>query len=217
MTQLEAIQARHSVRKYMDKPIPQDLIEALDAEISACNRESGLHMQLITGEEKAFGGMLGFSRVKNYIALVGGNTADFDEKSGYYGERIALTAQMLGLNTCWAAMSYSKRKCSAVVAKDEKLGCAIAVGFGATQGKPHRSKPMNAVCKTAEDIPGWFQAGVEAALLAPTAVNQQRFLFTLTGNTVKAETTGGPCCKIDLGIVKYHFEVGAGKERFHWA
>lgn len=26
----------------------------------------------------------------------------------------------------------------------------------------------------------------------------------------------GFCTKIDLGIVKYHFEIGAGKENFEW-
>ena len=59
--------------------------------------------------------------------------------------------------------------------------------------------------------------GVEAALLAPTAVNQQKFYLTLDGNKVKAKAGLGPCAKMDLGIVKYHFELGAGKENFEWA
>jgi len=58
---------------------------------------------------------------------------------------------------------------------------------------------------------------VEAALLAPTAVNQQKFRFTLSDRTVKAEATGGFSSRVDLGIVKYHFERGAGTEHFRWA
>lgn len=58
---------------------------------------------------------------------------------------------------------------------------------------------------------------MEAALLAPTAVNQQKFHFTLRDGCVsaKAGLIGG-CLKIDLGIVKCHFELGAGKENFRW-
>ena len=63
---------------------------------------------------------------------------------------------------------------------------------------------------------------MEAALLAPTAVNQQKFKFILLdGNKVKAETTfsltGKSYLYYDLGIVKCHFEIGAGKENFEWA
>ena len=68
------------------------------------------------------------------------------------------------------------------------------------------------------DAPEWFKQGVEMALLAPTAVNQQKFRFELDGNTVMARAgLIGTCLKIDLGIVKCHFELGAGKENFVWA
>ena len=58
---------------------------------------------------------------------------------------------------------------------------------------------------------------IEAALLAPTAVNQQKFKFILhDGNKVEAKSFFSPWgyTHVDLGIVKYHFEVGAGKESF---
>ena len=66
--------------------------------------------------------------------------------------------------------------------------------------------------------PDWYKDGVEAALLAPTAMNQQKFKLTLTDGKVRAESgLLGPCLKIDLGIVKCHFEIAAGKENFEWA
>ena len=68
-----------------------------------------------------------------------------------------------------------------------------------------------------QNPPAWFRAGVEAALLAPTAINQQKFRFELVGEReVRAVQTGGFCRGLDLGIVKYHFECGAGKENFTW-
>ena len=66
---------------------------------------------------------------------------DLDEKCGYWGEKIALYVQTLGMNTCWVAMTYSKRKAHFTIEAGEKLCLVIAVGYGLTQGIPHKSKP----------------------------------------------------------------------------
>lgn len=217
----EAMRMRHSVRRYTDKKIEGDVLAELKAEIEACNRESGLNIQLITDEPEAFTGMMAhygsFSGVQNYIAIVGKKGEDLQEKAGYYGERIVLKAQMLGLNTCWVALTFSKRKAKYKVGKGEKLVCVISVGYGETNGKPHKNKLIDSLCKFYGDMPAWFMDGVQAAMLAPTATNQQKFCFTLLdGGKVKAEETGGFYSKVDLGIVKYHFEIGAGKENFEF-
>ncbi|MGM9670227.1 MAG: nitroreductase family protein [Oscillospiraceae bacterium] len=221
MTILEAMESRHAVRSYLDKPIPADVLAALRTEVEACNAESGLHIQLVTDEPQAFDGFMAhygkFSGVKNYFALVGKKGAGLDEALGYYGERLVLQAQMLGLNTCWVAMSFSKSKCGAVIDAGEKLVIVIPVGYGTTQGAAHKSKPMEQLCSVSGAMPDWFRAGMEAAMLAPTAMNQQKFLFTLQDGAVQAKATGGFYSKVDLGIVKYHFEQAAGKETFRWA
>lgn len=216
----KAMEARHSVRAYLDKPIEAELCERLRETTETCNREGGLHFQLVTGEPKAFGGLMAhygkFSGVKNYVALIGKKSGDLQEKVGYYGERVALTAQALGLNTCWVALTYKKVKTAYTVGKGEKLCCVLALGYGETQGVPHKSKSAEEV-SAAEDPPAWFAEGVRAALLAPTAMNQQKFRFALRGDTVEAATGKGFYAKIDLGIAKLHFELGAGKENFRWA
>ncbi len=216
----EAIKSRHAVRSYLDKAIEPSIIARLEEEINLCNIEGKLNIQLVLNEPKAFGGRMAhygkFSGVKNYIALAGTKANTPDEKLGYYGQRLALAAQMQGLNSCWVALTFSKGKCGAVLNKDEKLVCVITLGYGAVQGVPHRSRPMNALCKTEQNMPEWFKAGMEAAMLAPTAMNQQSFLLTQSGNTVNAKSTGGFYSRVDLGIVKYHFEIGAGKENFNW-
>ena len=219
----QAIRERHSVRRYTDRKIERETVAALRAEIDACNVEGGLHIQLVTDEPKAFDSFLAhygkFSDVSNYIALVGRKSGSLDERAGYYGERIVLLAQTLGLITCWVAATFGKgaAKKNCTIGRAEKLICVIALGYGETQGVQHKSKPMENLYKAEGKLPGWFRAGMETALLAPTAVNQQKFLFTLSGDTVKAESTGGPYSKVDLGIVKCHFEIGAGKENFKWA
>ena len=220
MTLMEALRARHSVRSYQDRPLPADVVEALEAEIAACNRESGLHIQLVKDEPQAFGGFMArygkFSGVKNYIALVGKKGPDLDEKCGYYGERLVLLAQSLGLNSCWVALNYDKSKVACKLDAGEKLCIVIALGYGATQGVPHKSKSVEQVMAAKGEVPDWFRAGVEAALLAPTAINQQKFKFALEDGAVAAKAGTGFYSRIDLGIVKYHFELGAGRENFRW-
>ena len=220
MTLLEAMQARHSVRKYLDRPIEADTLQALTAEVERCNRESGLNIQLVTEEPEAFRGFLAsygmLKGVRNYFALVGKNTLDLEEQVGYYGERLVLQAQMLGLNTCWVGASYSRRKARIHVGSEERLVCVIALGHGADEGRPHKNRPLESLCRADEPIPDWFRRGMDAVLLAPTAINQQKFLFTLQGNTVRAEAKPGPYSKVDLGIAKYHFEMGAGVDNFKW-
>lgn len=127
-----------------------------------------------------------------------------------------LFAQQLGLNTCWVAMTYRKVPDAFEVADGEKLCLVISLGYGKTQGVPHKSKPASKVARGKTPIPDWFRRGVKAALLAPTAMNQQKFVFTLDGNKVSAKAGLGFYTKIDLGIAKYHFELGAGKENFNW-
>lgn len=220
MNRMEAIKERHSVRQYKNKPIEVELISALQAEIEACNEESGLHIQLITNEPKAFDSFMAhygkFRGVTNYIAMIGKKGDNLEEKCGYYGERLVLKAQQLGLNTCWVAMTYSKIPSAFSIDKGEKLCIVISLGYGENEGVAHKSKPFEKVVKSAQQVPEWFKNGVEAALLAPTAMNQQKFVFTLNGNQVSAKAGLGFYSKIDLGIVKYHFEIGAGENTFQW-
>ena len=218
----EAIKTRHSVRQYLNKAIDADTLGALQTEIAACNKEGKLHFQLVTDEPKAFDGFMAhygkFSGVTSYIALIGRKGDDLEEKCGYYGERLVLRAQQLGLNTCWVAMSYRKIPGAFAVDEGEKLTVVIALGYGKTQGTAHKSKMTEQVCgNTGADTPGWFWAGVEAALLAPTAMNQQKFRSSYADGKVTAAPGKGFYTRVDLGIAKYHFEIGAGKENFRWA
>ena len=219
MTIIEAIQKRHSVRRYTDQSASDNVLAALQADVKAYNSESGLNIQLVADDPDTFNGFLskiGFSGAKNYIVLVGKESAGLDEKAGYYGERLVLKAQQLGLNTCWAAM-FNKKKFAAKIGNDEKIVIIICFGYGVTQGVPRKSKPLESLCEVNGDMPDWFRSGMEAAMLAPTARNQQKFLFMLSDGTVKAENKGGLFSGIDLGIVKYHFEIGAGADNFKWA
>ena len=219
MDKLELMRARHSVRSYLNRPIEADKLEVLKRAVGEVNAEAGLHVQLFTEEPEAFDANAPhygqFSGCRNYFAMVG--PKDADEAIGYYGEKLVLLAQELGLNTCWVALTFKKNKVQVAVDREEKLHVVIALGYGANQGVPHKSKAVTEVSNLSEDSPQWFRDGMEAVMLAPTAINQQKFSFVQKGNTVRARTKLTFYGRMDLGIAKYHFELGAGKENFTWA
>ena len=218
MDTMELMKARHAVRQFIDKPLEEDAVQALNEEIDACNKEGGLHIQLITNEPNAFeAGKASYGQFKcckNYLVLAGPKGKD--EEIGYYGERVVLKAQALGINSCWVALTYKKGKTEGAMAAGEKRYLVVALGYGVTQGPAHKTKDASAVSNISESSPDWFKKGIEAALLAPTAMNQQKFHFELSGEKVTAKAGLGFYTKIDLGIAKYHFELGSGKSSEIW-
>jgi nitroreductase len=252
MTLQEAIEARHSVRAYKDLPLAENVVRVLNEQIAVLNHDGNLHMQLILDEPRAFQGTMAkygkFRNVTNYIVMAGKKAAskreesktsvdspereqartkfkadDLDERVGYYGEHLVLLAQTLGLNTCWVGLSYSKVPGTYVLDEGERIACYIALGYGETQGVSHKIKTIEQVSNASDVAPSWFRKGVEAALLAPTAVNQQKFSFEYAGmkdghHQVRAKKGFSIIgyTQMDLGIAKYHFELGAGKENFKW-
>ena len=227
MTIQEAIKARHSVRAYTEQPLTDEVAAALETKIAEMNQKGHLHIQLIRNEVKAFQGTLEkygkFRNVANYLVMAGRKADDLDERIGYYGEQLVLLAQTLGLNTCWVGLSYSKVPGTYVLGEGEVIKAYIAIGYGETQGVEHKIKTVEKVSNVGDGTPDWFRRGVEAALLAPTAVNQQKFSFEYVGeqdgkHLVRARKGFSIIgyTLIDLGIAKCHFEIGAGKENFEW-
>ncbi len=231
MTIPEAIEARHSVRAYKPQPLTDTVVKKLEEKIATLNSDGRLHIQMVLNEPRAFQGTLAkygrFRNVSNYIIVAGRKAPDLDERVGYYGEQLVLFAQTLGLNTCWVGLSYTKVPGTYVLDEGEKITCYISIGYGETQGAPHKTKTAEEVSNvksTDGATPPWFNRGVEAALLAPTAMNQQKFTFEYLGISngrhqvhAKRGFSMVGYTQIDLGIAKYHFEVGAGKENFEWA
>lgn len=209
---------RHSVRRYAETPIEDDLCASIEKVIQQCNSAGDLNIQFIKNDEECFKSFLArygkFSNVRNYLVMVGKATdADLEEKVGYYGQKLVLAAQSRGLNTCWVGGTFSKGKCKAKISPGEKLVCVIAIGHGENKGLPHTGKDMNRLCDVPEDkMPDWFKLGVEAAMLAPTAMNQQKFMISLQEGEPVISTGRGFFTRVDLGIVRYSFEAASGHE-----
>ncbi|MDD6240230.1 MAG: nitroreductase family protein [Eubacteriales bacterium] len=218
MDEKEAMKSRHAVRSFKSDPLKKEAVEELEKAIAEANKESGLNIQLKAEEPEAFQASKpsygNFKGCKNYLLMVGPKGED--EKIGYYGEKLVLKAQCLGINSCWVALTYKKGKAEGDIPAGEKKYMVIALGYGENQGVTHKIKTLEQVSDYKAGDPDWYKEGLEAALLAPTAMNQQKFHFERDGEKVKAKAGFGFYTKTDLGIAKYNFEVGSGKDHTIW-
>ncbi len=214
MTEMEAVNARHSVRSYKDQKIEADKAAQLKALIEQCNQEGNLHLQLLEEAGSTFGRLLskvmGLASAPSVIACVGPDDETVEERIGYYGEKVVLLAQQLGLNTCWAG-TFNAGKVPCKVLDGERLVIVIAIGYGQNSGRIRRTKTVEQVIRgNVAEMPEWMIKGAECALKAPTAINQQKFEFVLKDDgTVGFVDKGGIFSKVDLGIIRYHFELGS--------
>ncbi len=219
MNNLEAIEARHTVRKYLPKTVPADVRDQLDRQVAMLNDVEGLSLEVRYDDEGAFGPLMRmvFAKgVRNYVVLAGPDDEGVDERIGRASAEVMVLAQKLGLNTWWVGGTFSRGKVSRDAHAEKVIGI-LAFGYGADQGKPHKSKSAEDVSEYDGDQPEWFRAGVRAALLAPTALNKQDFRIVGKGSTVTFEAGSGSFAGADAGIVKRHFEIGAGSGTFSWS
>ena len=222
MTLQEAMSARHMVRKYLDKSLPQDIIKKLQQRVAENNEKHRLAIRLMIGDGGAYPGIVKLllaKGVKNYFIMAGDDAPDLGERLGYAGADLMLYAQTLGLNTWWASGTFSRKNTKAVVGDDKSVQGVVAVGYGATQGVQHKMKSPAEVSRYEGQAPAWFTDGVNAALLAPTAVNKLAFFVEGKGNKVHLTYKSEPFTipDVDKGLVRYHFELGAGRDNFEWA
>lgn len=214
----EAMQKRHTVRKYTDKPLSDEIIAKINERIELNNKNYNLNMKLMINNSKGVSSIMKLIMargVNNFIILAGDVSGNLDERLGYSGADIMLYAQTLGLNTWWVGGTFNRSVSSYV--DNKKVTGIIAIGYGQTQGVPHKSKNVEDVSKyEGTIIPPWFISGVDGALLAPTALNKQDFMLIGNGNRVKIECSNGIFTGSNVGLIKYHFELGAGKGNFEW-
>ena len=219
MTMQEAMRRRHTVRKYTDEELSVEEVRLLEERIDANNRELGTSIALVRNAPKAVSGILRLTLARNardYFLLAGDDAPDLGERLGYASADLMLYAQTLGLNTWWIGGTFNRKDASAHAGGKKAIGI-VTVGHGATQGSPHKSKTAAEVSEYRGGAePEWFSRGVEAALLAPTALNKQAFHLVGEGDRVTISYAPGTLAGADTGLVKYHFELGAGRENFSW-
>lgn len=140
------------------------------------------------------------------------------EAVGYYGELVVLHALQLGLATSWAVLdnAHAVHNPWWQAQTDEQVIWFIAFGYPARVLTRRRTKPIEELCQlpqgmSIEDAPQWFLQGMHAAMVAPTSLGQQPFMFTLHADgTVSAQATEGLFAHVGLGCAVCHFEIASG-------
>ena len=227
---IEAIEKRISCRAFTDKQVEQEKFEALAAEVERCNAESGLRFQLYGPREDGtaidMSPKMFASNPPCYAALVGPKDPAEEEKLGYYGERLVLLAEMLGLSTCWVASTYDAATTRVDLADGDVLHDVIPIGYAPAKmplkqrtiraGIRGRSKDLADLYRGPSPLdaaPEWIQACVDAVWKAPSAINEQPVVFVQDAPDapVRAELVRVKSGMeyTDLGIAKYHFQVVA--------
>lgn len=220
----KAIDERYSRRAFLPKPLEH--AKKLRERMEIYNQKSGLHIRLVENDQDVMKGISAgyglFSGVRHFFAMAGKqDEPHLNEKVGYWGERLVLDAELLGLGTCWVGGTFHKEICEEKIGltPEEKLVCIILVGSVPKQktikesmvrlAVRHARKPLDELY-TAEELDESFLDGMRAVRKAPSAFNRQPVHFLYRNHTVFPQVPDpGSFQGIDLGIAMLHFEIGS--------
>lgn len=227
---IEAIEKRISCRAFEDKPIEPEKIEALRQVIAEINELDDLHFELYGPQD--FGPTLCLSKKMFandspwYAVLAAPAGPVFEERLGYFGEKLVLAATQLDLGTCWVAGTFNRSTIHADLVEGEVLHDVIPIGYvsdrmplkqrtirKALRGRSKKLEEMFEGPTPLAEAPEWIQACIDAVGKAPSAINEQPVVFAWAGGEAPIVArlarvrTGKEYT--DLGIAKYHFELAA--------
>ena len=229
------IPVRRSRRRYDESELEPDEIARLESVCTGFKPFPQARTDLVTeSPDRILKGAVGhYGKVKGAPALIAftGDMEDpyIQEKVGYLGEGIILEATAMGLATCWVGGFFRPKVAASVVrtVKNEKVLAVTPVGRAVARptreeiimtgfGRNHRRKPLSETATGLEqkDWPQWIKASLEAARIAPSAINRQPWRFYVETNsiTVSVDNRGlsfGISKRLDCGIAMLHLEVAA--------
>ena len=231
-----AIEKRRSRRRFDPSlPLTPETLAALEKVCNQFTPYPSARSRLVTeSSESVFKGVIGgYGKVKGthtFIAFIGDMDEPFvQEKVGYTGEAIILEATALGLNTCWVAGFFRPEIVTSLieVTEEEQVLAITPVGYAREQesweeklmsrfGRSHNRLPLSKLVRglPKEQWPNWVSVSLEAARLAPSAVNRQPWGFNVNDDNITVFVrTSGPefnvSKRLDCGIAMLHLEVAA--------
>lgn len=223
----ETILHRKSQRSFREEELKEELIRKIQEEVSEVNAESALAIEFVEDGSRAFrhfGKSYGLFKNVRSLLLLKGNPGHlhFKENIGYYGERLLLFAEELGLDTCWVGGTFDRESFS--YPEEEDVQAVILLGYAGESGLkekimnsflPRKKRPWESRIEGDSPYPKWVREGMEAVALAPSALNKQKPFFHYHEGILTATVENTyEMDLVDLGIAKYHFEVAVGSGHF---
>lgn len=173
----------------------------------------------------SYGGVSGAPSALVFVGV--DEERDVQAAVGYTGEGLVLEATALGLDTCWVGGLFSTKHAVLLgdVAEGERVYAVSPVGYAVERistkerivfgmGHPKFRRELGEIAPGVETWPTWAHAGVEAARIAPSAMNRQPWRFRLDADDVVVSVAEGADTprvskRLDCGIAMLHFELGA--------
>lgn len=200
----EIIRKRKSVRKYDMNPLDSATLEKVRAQIEKLNP---LYPDIRYSVEIA-NKTKGIFNIKSphYLIFCSEEKEGCLENIGFIGQQLDLFLSGAGLGSCWLGASKPEQK------EDTTLPHIICMAFGKPAGALHRElsefkrKPLSAISEGDDER-------LEAARLAPSALNKQNWYFIAENNQIHCyRKKSGSLLKfiydklhsIDLGIALCH-------------
>ncbi|MFC1959021.1 nitroreductase family protein [Chloroflexota bacterium] len=231
------IEKRRSRRRFEKKPLKANHLDHLK---SICNDfrpfDNARALLVTESPDKVFKGAIGpYGKIRGasaFIAFIGNIKSPWvQEQVGYTGEGIVLEAEALNLNTCWVGGFFRPKVVKSLISigEDEIVIAVTPVGYATKRlsfeeklmtgfGLTHRRKALSDLVIGLKDSewPQWIRKALEAARIAPSAVNRQPWRFHVeqesitiatNSNSLKREPTMSKrlCC----GTAMLHIETAA--------
>ena len=228
----KAIFTRRSRRKYKKDTVPQNKVAHL---ASACESfrpfPEARAVLVMEPSDQVYRGFIGsYGKIEDapgYIAFIGNmESSRFQEAVGYTGQGIILEATALGLGTCWVGGYFRPEAVDRQIstARNERVLAITPFGFSKDSfsfqeklmigfGRLHKRKPLSELV-TGTPKQEWMKTALEAARLAPSAVNRQPWRFVCGDRSIsvsldKKRDTYKISRRLDCGIAMLHLELGA--------
>ena len=232
-----AIYTRRSRRSYKPILIDPEILNNIDIFCEQYKPFNSTRAVLVSQEvDKAFRGIIGPSGAPAFVAFVG-NIDDYHirEKIGYLGESVVLEATSLGLSTCWVGGFLRKHMIEQLVdaESNEKVFGITPLGYAKEKesfkegvmtgfGWSHRRKPLYKLVRglSETDWLEWINNALDAARLAPSAMNRQPWKFHIVKDSITISTNETArdlslSKRLDCGITMLHLEVAALNQGIH--
>ena len=229
-----AIAERHSYRNYLAKAVEPEKLARLSSLCMEISRAAARAVVIEQPFEMVSRGIIGaYGKITGapaYAAFVVNTSHPYHRQlAGYVGEGIVLEAVSLGLATCWVGGYFLPRVVAShiTLVRNEQVLAVTPLGYRTPElalkdrlfkamARSRKRKPLADLTNglQQEKWPAWIRAGLEAARVAPSAVNRQPWRFLVEQEAVILSVDSGRDDyripkRLDCGIAMLHFELGA--------